>query len=126
MRQTTPGATPSQRITHYIAALDDWRGETISRLRKLIHAAAPELIEQWKWNVPLWSLRGNVVAVGAFKDSVKLNFFDGAALKDAHKLFNAGLQAKNSRAIDFARASKVDERALKELIHAAAAFNAAK
>lgn len=125
MSKAVSGATPQARITHYIADLPDWRGETLARVRKLILDAAPELVEQWKWNVPLWSCRGNVLAVGAFKDHVKLNFFRGAALDDPTGLFNAGLEAKGSRAIDIRQGEKLDERALRQLLRAAVALDAA-
>ncbi len=125
MSKAVSGATPQVRITHYIADLPDWRGETLARVRKLILDAAPELVEQWKWNVPLWSCRGNVLAVGAFKDHVKLNFFHGAALEDPAGLFNAGLEAKGSRAIDIRQGEKLDERALRQLLRAAVALDAA-
>ena len=117
--------TPSQHIDKYIQELADWRGKLIVRFRKMVLKAAPELIEEWKWGVPVWSFNGNVVASGVFKDHVKLNFFKGASLKDPKKLFNAGLDAKSTRAIDFAEDSKVDEAALKELVLEAVAFNGA-
>ncbi len=115
--------TPSQHIDQAIKDLPDWRGKMIARLRKLIHAASPEITEDWKWDTPVFAHQGNVVAVGVFKDKVKLNFFKGAALADPQKLFNAGLEAKASRAIDFAEGETVDEAALKELIRAAVALN---
>ena len=117
--------TPSQHIDKHIADLKDWRGKMLARLRKLVLEAAPELAEEWKWDTPVWSFKGNVVAGGAFKDHIKLNFFKGASLKDPKKLFNAGLEAKATRAIDFVEDSKVDESALKELVLEAVAFNAA-
>jgi len=120
MRKTMSGATPADRITNYVADLVDWRGPIVARIRKLILEAAPDLAEQWKWNVPVWSGRGNVLAVGAFKDHVKLNFFQGAALSDPSGLFNAGLDAKGSRAIDIKQGEKLNERALRQLVRAAA------
>jgi hypothetical protein len=71
--------TPSQRISQYIAELADWRSEMLVRLRKLILEAGPDLVEEWKWGTPVWSHKGNVVAVGAFKDHLKINFFKGAS-----------------------------------------------
>lgn len=115
--------TPSEDISAYIAQLGDWRGKMMARLRKLIAEAAPGLTEEWKWNTPVWSAKGNVVAVGAFQDHVKLNFFKGASLDDPHHLFNAGLDAKASRAIDIAERDSIDEPALKELIRAAIALS---
>ena len=120
----TKDLTPSKQIDTYIKGLDDWRGKLLARLRKLILETAPELAEEWKWDTPVWSHKGNVVAGGVFKDHVKLNFFKGASLKDPRKLFNAGLEAKASRSVDFSENSKVDESALKELVREAVAFNA--
>lgn len=116
----------SERVTHYIDGLGDWRGKVLARLRKLIREASPDLIEGWKWNTPVWSGNGNVVAAGAFKDHVKLNFFKGASLKDPRGLFNAGLDAKASRAIDVHEGDRIDEAALKELVRAAVELNRGK
>ena len=114
----------SQRIIDHISELTDWRGKVLDRLRNLILAAAPELTEEWKWKTPVWSYHGNVVAAGAFKDHLKLNFFKGASLKDPKKLFNAGLEAKTSRGIDIKQGSSIDESALQELVRAAVVLNA--
>jgi hypothetical protein len=92
-------------------------------LRKLILAAEPGLTEEWKWGTPVWSLKGNVVAVGAFKDHLKINFFKGASLADPHNLFNAGFDAKATRGIDLHEGDKINEAALKELVRAAVALN---
>jgi hypothetical protein len=119
------GMTPSQRITNQIAELADWRGKMLARLRQLILAASPDLTEEWKWDTAVWSYKGNVVALGVFKDHVKLNFFKGALLADPHGLFNAGLEAKTSRAIDFHDGDEINASALKELISAAVAQNLA-
>lgn len=118
--------TPSQHIDKFIKETTDWRGKLLARLRKLVLASASELTEEWKWDTPVWSYKGNVVAGGVFKDHVKLNFFKGASLKDPKKLFNAGLEAKTSRGIDFIEDSKIDEAALKDLIREAVALNSAK
>ena len=115
----------AQLITDYVTELGDWRGKMLARLRKLILAADPGLTEEWKWGTPVWSHKGNVVAVGAFKDHLKLNFFKGASLPDPHGLFNAGLDAKATRAIDLHEGDKLNEAALKELIRAAVALNTA-
>ena len=124
---TTPASkdslTPSQLITNQIAELAGWRGDLLARLRQLIHAAAPGVTEEWKWDTAVWSQKGNVLAAGAFKDHIKLNFFKGASLVDPQGLFNAGLDAKASRAIDFSEGDEIQEAALKELIRAAVAFN---
>lgn len=117
--------TASQQIDNYIKGLSDWRGKTVARLRKLIREAAPELTEEWKWDTPVWSHKGNVVAAGVFKDHVKLNFFKGASLSDPNGLFNAGLDAKATRAIDITEDEDIDESALKELVRAAVAHNTA-
>lgn len=115
----------SQQIDNYIKGLTDWRGKMISRLRRLILEAAPELTEEWKWDTPVWSHKGNVVAAGVFKDHVKLNFFKGASLYDPSGLFNAGLEAKATRAIDIAEGEEIDEVALKDLIRTAVTYNIA-
>ena len=115
--------TPSQEIDKFINDLTDWRGKWIKQFRALILKTAPEVAEDWKWGVPVWTCKGNVVASGVFKDHVKLNFFKGASLPDPKKLFNAGLDAKATRAIDIAEGDKVDEAALKDLIRAAVDFN---
>lgn len=117
--------TASQNIDKVIKELTDWRGKWIAHFRELIRKTAPELVEDWKWGVPVWALNGNVVAAGVFKEHVKLNFFKGALLKDPKKLFNAGLDAKATRAIDISENLKIDEAALKELIRQAVALNAA-
>lgn len=117
------GMTASQQIDNHIKGLTDWRGKTMVRLRKLIRDAVPELTEEWKWDTPVWSQKGNVVAAGVFKDHVKLNFFKGASLKDPNGLFNAGLDAKATRAIDFGEGDDINEAALKDLIREAVAYN---
>jgi len=126
MKKTDPkdNLTASQQIDTYIRGLDDWRGAMIARLRKLIRDAVPDLTEEWKWDTPVWSHKGNVVAAGVFKDHVKLNFFKGASLEDPNGLFNAGLDAKATRAIDIAEGEKIDEAALKDLVRTAVAYNA--
>lgn len=115
--------TPSRRITNHIAELSDWRGEMLARLRGLILEAAPDIIEEWKWDTPVWSQNGNVVAISAFKDHVKLNFFNGASLQDSKGLFNAGLDAKATRAIDFNEGDEIDESGLKDFVRAAISLN---
>jgi len=115
--------TPSQQIDNHIQELTDWRGQLLARLRKLILEASPELSEEWKWDTPVWSDKGNVVAGGVFKDHIKLNFFKGASLKDPNGLFNAGLEAKATRGIDFHEGDEIDEAALKDLVREAVAYN---
>jgi len=116
---------PSKLIDKQIAELTDWRGKMLAKLRKIIHDADPELTEDWKWGTAVWSHKGLVLAVGAFKETVKVNFFQGATLPDPNKLFNAGLEAKKTRAIDFHEGDKINDPALKDLIRAAVAHNLA-
>ena|SRR5215208_955681 len=115
----------STLIDNRIAELGDWRGKTIARVRKLVRDAVPDIVEEWKWDTPVWSRNGNVVAAGAFQDHVKLNFFHGAMLED-HHLFNAGLEAKASRGIDIHEGDSLNEAALKDLVRAAAELNSIK
>ena len=114
---------PSQHITAYIAELSDWHGEMLARLRKLFLEAVPDLSEEWKWDTPVWSQKGNVVAIAAFKNHIKINFFKGASLEDPQGFFNAGLEAKATRAIDLNEGETIDESALKELVRVAVAHN---
>ena len=126
MKNRTPkdDRPPSELITQQIQELGDWRGKVLAQLRKLILDAAPEVTEEWKWGTAVWVHKGNVVAAGAFKDHVKLNFFKGATLEDSSGLFNAGFEAKTTRAIDFHEGDKINAAALKELVRAAVALNA--
>lgn len=117
--------TPSQEIDKYIKEQTDWRGKWVAQFRELILKTAPEVSEEWKWGVPVWACKGNVVASGVFKDHVKLNFFKGASLSDPKGLFNAGLEAKATRAIDISKSDDVNMAALKELVRAAVDFNLA-
>lgn len=114
------GLNPSQRITNQIADLGDWRGAMLAHLRQLILEAVPGITEEWKWDTAVWAHKGLVCAAGVFKDHVKLNFFKGASLQDPQGLFNAGLEAKASRAIDFNEGDDINEPALKDLVRAAA------
>ncbi len=116
----------SDTIDKAIADLTDWRGERMAALRRLINEADPRLSEDWKWGTPVWTYKGNVCAIAAFKDHVKVNFFKGARLDDPKSLFNAGLQAKDSRSIDIAASDRVDETALQDLIRVAASQNEKK
>ena len=117
------GANPAQLIDTQIAALGDWRGRMLARLRKLILEAVPDITEEWKWNTGVWTHNGLVCSAGSFKDHVKINFFKGASLKDPKRLFNAGLDAKATRAIDFNEGDEIDVSALKELVRGAVALN---
>ncbi|MSP13199.1 MAG: DUF1801 domain-containing protein [Chloroflexi bacterium] len=95
----------------------------LARLRQLIREADPDITEEWKWSTAVWTHNGLVCSAGAFKGHVKMHFFQGAALPDQHKLFNAGLEAKKMRAIDFAEGDTINEAALKDLIRAAVVHN---
>jgi hypothetical protein len=106
-----------------IAELGDWRGETLARLRMLIKEADPDVVEEWKWNVPVWSHDGIICTGETYKKAVKLTFAKGASLKDPARLFNASLEGNTRRAIDFPEGGKVDEKAFQALIRAAVALN---
>ena len=119
----SPAENPSELIDKQIAELADWRGDMFADLRTLIHEADPDITEEWKWSTGVWTHNGMVCSVGAFGDHLKINFFQGAALADPQKLFNAGLDAKKTRAIDLYDGDKIDEQFLQDLIRAAVAFN---
>ena len=115
--------SPSQQIDSAIADLSDWRGDKLADLRKLINEADPSLEEEWKWGSPTWTHNGSVVSIGAFKTHVKINFFKGASLADPNGLFNAGLDAKESRSIDLRENDTIDEKALTDLVRSAVKEN---
>jgi hypothetical protein len=118
---------PSQRIDRLIADLTDWRGETFATMRESILEADREIIEEWKWmGSPVWSRDGIIAVANAHKDKVKLTFAYGASLPDPEKIFNAGLDGNARRAIDFFEGDKINERALKNLVRAAIAYNQTK
>jgi hypothetical protein len=122
----------SVRIDNKIAELGDWRGETLSRMRKLIHDTDPDIVEEWKWakatspGTPVWSHDGGICTGETYKDKVKLTFFKGASLEDPAKLFNSSLDGNARRAIDIGEGEEVDANAFRELIRAAVALNQAK
>ena len=125
-KQTPESAAPaSQLIDERIEELGDWRGELLARLRAVIRAADPAIIEEWKWRVPVWSRDGIICTGEAYKSTVKLTFAKGAALKDPKGLFNSSLEGNTRRAIDYREGDKVNEAALKTLVRAAAALNRA-
>jgi hypothetical protein len=124
-KNQTAGDTPSAKIDARIQELDDWRGKTLAQLRKLIKAADPDVVEEWKWNVPVWSHDGILCTGESYKSAVKLTFAKGAAVKDPKKLFNSSLEGNTRRAIDFKIGEKIDETAFKALIKAAVAVNKA-
>lgn len=116
----------SEQIDKQIADLHDWRGRTMAHLRQIINAADPNLNEEWKWDTPVWTYKGNVVALGAFKELIKINFFKGASLEDPQGLFNGGLDATASRSIDLRDGDALNDQALQNLIRAAVNHNASK
>lgn len=119
--------TPARLIDRRIAALGDWRGETLARVRALIKAADPEVVEEWKWRgTPVWSHAGIICTGETYKAAVKLTFAKGASLEDPAGLFNSSLEGSTRRAIDIHEGDRVDEAALKALIRAAVALNASK
>jgi len=118
---------PSERIDQLLAKLTDWRGKTLAGIRKSILEADREILEEWKWmGSPVWSRHGIIAVGNAHKDKVKLTFAHGASLPDPDKLFNAGLEGKVWRAIDFFEGDKIHERALKNLVRAAIVYNQSK
>jgi hypothetical protein len=117
--------SPSQLITERIAELGDWRGEMLAHVRKLIKAADPEILEEWKWRgVPVWSDKGIVCTGESYKAVVKLTFMKGASIEDPERIFNASLDGNARRAIDLHEGDKINEAAFKELIRAAVTLNA--
>lgn len=116
-------ASPSQLIGARTEELDDWRGETLARLRVLVRQADPEVVEEWKWSVPVWSHAGIVCTGETYKNVLKMTFAKDASLQDPSGLFNSSLQGNTRRAIDFREGDKIDEEALKALIRAAVALN---
>ena len=121
---TQEGATASQLISKRIAELDDWRGETLERIRAVIKEADPDILEEWKWmGTPVWSHDGIVCTGETYKSVVKMTFAKGASLKDPSGLFNSSLDGNVRRAIDIHEGEKIDARALTALIRAAVALN---
>ena len=118
-------ASASELIDARIAELDDWRGEMLARLRAVIRAADPDVVEEWKWSVPVWSHDGLICTGEAYKQTVKMTFAKGASVPDPSGLFNSSLDGNTRRAIDFREGDKVNEKALKALIQAAIAVNQA-
>jgi hypothetical protein len=125
-KTTAPEALPaSDLIDRKIAGLGDWRGETLATLRKLIQGAVPGIVEEWKWDTPVWSHDGIICTGATYTANVKLTFAKGASGADPAGLFNASLDGNTRRAIDFAEGEMVDAAAFKGLVRAAAALNAA-
>jgi hypothetical protein len=115
--------SPSQLIDARIKELSDWRGDTLAQVRALIKQADPDVVEEWKWGVPVWSHGGIICTGETYKSVVKLTFSKGASLEDPSRLFNSSLEGNTRRAIDFREGEKVDGKALKALIRAAVALN---
>ncbi len=122
---TKTDESASELIDARIAALGDWRGEMLSRLRALIKQADPEVTEEWKWRVPVWSHHGLICTGETYKKVVKTTFAKGASLADPSGLFNSSLDGNTRRAIDFHEGDTLDETALQALIRAAVALNKA-
>jgi len=125
MKKSTPenAAPASELIDAKIAALNDWRGDMLAKLRALILAADPDVVEEWKWSVPVWSHDGILCTGETYKQTVKMTFAKGASVPDPAGLFNSSLDGNTRRAIDFREGDKVNEKALKTLIQAALALN---
>ena len=118
---------PSEEIDNLIAQHQDWRGATLAKLRRTILEVDPEIIEEWKWmGSPVWSLNGIICVGNIFKNKVQLVFMNGAALNDPDKIFNAGLEGNQRRAIDVNEGDHVEEASLKTLVRAAISYNQAK
>jgi len=122
---TTKDDAPSRLIDARIKALEGWRGKMLSRLRTLIKRADPEVVEEWKWNVPVWSHDGIICTGEAYKSAVKLTFATGASLEDPARLFNSSLEGNVRRAIDFHEGDRIDVKAFTKLVRAAVARNKA-
>jgi hypothetical protein len=120
------GESPSKLIDGRIAEYSDWRGKTLAHLRALIWKADPDVVEEWKWNVPVWSHDGIICTGEVYKAAVKLTFARGASLKDPAHLFTSSLEGKVRRAIDVREGETIDEKAFATLIRAAVALNTSK
>ena len=129
MKKSVPAESASARIDERISELGDWRGKTLAKVRRIIHEADPEIVEEWKWakatspGTPVWSHGGIVCTGETYKNIVKMTFARGAALKDPSGVFNAGLEGNARRAIDIHEGDKIDAAALQDLIRAAVALN---
>lgn len=124
MDKSSESQSASELISDRIAELGDWRGETLKRIRALIKAADPEVVEEWKWRgTPVWSHEGIVCTGESYKNAVKLTFAKGASLEDTARLFNSSLEGKARRAIDLHEGETVDEPAFVALVRQAVALN---
>jgi hypothetical protein len=123
-KEAKAGDSPSRQIDARIKELGDWRGETLARIRSIIKQAAPDVVEEWKWRgVPVWEHDGIICTGETYKAVVKMTFARGASLDDPSGLFNSSLEGNVRRAIDIHEGDKINERALKALIRAAAELN---
>jgi hypothetical protein len=122
-RGASEGQPASQLVSKRIAELGDWRGKTLSRMRKLIKEADPDAVEEWKWGIPVWSHDGIICTGETYKKVVKLTFAKGASLKDPARLFNSSLEGNVRRAIDIHEGEEVAQPAFQALVRQAAAFN---
>ncbi|MGI0094735.1 MAG: DUF1801 domain-containing protein [Nitrosotalea sp.] len=118
-----PDKPASELIDKRISELGDWRGKMLANIRKIIHNADPEILEEWKWSIPVWSHDGLVCTGESYKSVVKITFAKGAFLKDTKGIFNASLDGNVRRAINIHEGEKINEASLKDLIHAAVAYN---
>ena len=126
MSEAVPrGASAGEQIDRRIAELGDWRGNTLARVRALVKAAVPDAVEEWKWGIPVWSHNGIITTGEVYKSTVKLTFAKGASVADPARLFNSSLEGNTRRAIDIRENEKINEKALKALIRAAADVNTA-
>jgi len=114
--------TDSNEVDDYISSYSDWRGDKLKELRQLISEAGPELTEDFKWGVPVWTYNGLIGAISAFKDHVKINFFKGIYFSDQSH-FNSGLESKEHRSINFSDSDKIDATVIKKLVRAAVEHN---
>jgi hypothetical protein len=125
-KKAAASGSPSRLIDARIRELKDWRGETLARVRALIREADPDVVEEWKWDVPVWSHAGIICTGETYKSAVKLTFARGASLDDPANLFNSSLSGNTRRAIDLHEGEDIDERSFKALIRAAVALNTAR
>jgi hypothetical protein len=123
MKKSVAVESASALIDDRIEELGDWRGKTLAKVRKVIHAADPDIVEEWKWGIPVWSHGGIVCTGETYKSAVKLTFAKGASLADPAGLFTSSLEGKVRRAVDLREGDKLDEKALKALVRAAVTLN---
>nr|WP_295900141.1 DUF1801 domain-containing protein [uncultured Bdellovibrio sp.] len=125
--ESSKDVSPAKMIDARIKELGDWRGKMLSQIRKIVKAAEPDIVEEWKWRgVPVWEYNGIICTGETYKSVVKMTFVKGASLKDPSGLFNSSLEGNTRRAIDFQEGDKINEKALKALIKEAVALNSSK